>query len=336
MWTRARSSRKAFPAFRTLSGLDRTTTMGDNTRVHEPGHLFNAGQQRERLNVARWLDVRGHLYLHDALAFPPGPIWIGLGLSRSIVFNKPGMTGDIDIIMGTLKWNMSADDWAAARERWRANSPAHAHPSWLEWYAMGEAASEGKLVWDPAMNRLDALEAKASWFDPEQNAWKQAHESRSKQVKVAGQLRVLQAAGFDRVALLHLAATAPRETEKYAWWQASDDALLASASFPEILPAASLGGCGYFRAVTGAIPGKTEELAGAGGTLEICAPALPNVVPTEASLWRGALYQRLASLGEPRFPPPVYVIECARCKKWLLSQRATDDGKFCSKACAER
>lgn len=197
------------------------------------------------------------------------------------------------------------------------------HGSNIADHAARQAAAEGMLDWDPAMWFLAACEAKASWYEPEAARWKRTHSG--DEAGIRGQLAVLREAGFDTFALLHLAATAPRQLAGTTnpWFQAGSDAARGRDTFPALRSSALPHGAAYLRAIIGAVAGSTEEFAGAGGTIEVVEPARRNSddAITASGAWRRQLHQRLSAMGKPSWPGPVFVLECPTCRKWRMGGR---------------
>jgi hypothetical protein len=218
-----------------------------------------------------------------------------------------------------MRWGLGAERGEEYMDRMRSESSQMAHESQIAMLAAMHAASDGHLAWDED-GPLIGIEAKASWFDPLPGKWKRTHSSRGAVGEIVGNLKMLRARGFDATAALHLGATAPRATDGHAWAQASHDLMRAEDAdeFPLPLPAADIEGSYYLAALVGAVPGTTEEFAGVGGRLTTIvdgrSPSRGAAAP-----WRARLSVLLADLGRPRFPPPVFVLECPECRRWLLS-----------------
>lgn len=183
--------------------------------------LFQAREDRERLSVARWLsspfDVRD---LVREAGFPAGmPIWIGLCLSRSKLFADESMSGDVDVLIGGLSWMRTPEEHRGAIDRVRRTLRSEAHFEYLAWLADHEAVAAGKLQWSDPLERVAAIEAKASWFDRDRGVWKSTHVDSGR--KISGQLRVLRDAGVDTVSLFHITNVAPQASLDHAWFHAA-------------------------------------------------------------------------------------------------------------------
>ncbi|MGE0790095.1 MAG: hypothetical protein AB7S26_30760 [Sandaracinaceae bacterium] len=278
-----------------------------------------AAGEREDLAIRRWLHVTGRAELPAAFGLD-ACCWIGIGLSRSLVFDER-VNGDVDLVLGRMRWDMPDEERDAYVERARRESSLLTHQSNVRIFAAMGAAADGRLSWDES-SPLIGIEAKATWYDTAAGRWKRTHRSSGAVREVLGNLKMLRARGFDHVALLHLAATAPRVTNVHSWFQASRDLAAAAAHAQERLPLDTdqLGGAAYLIATMGAVPGTTEEYAGVGGRLEVAVAGAPIAARLDARpMWREKLRARLVSLGRPRFPPPVFVLECAGCTRWFLS-----------------
>lgn len=283
--------------------------------------LWRMGEQREDTAIRRFLSRHFHDFLHAA-GIPPlgmgerrawGVGWCALNLPRRFVF-QDDMDGDVDILAGPLEPAFGADDLMAHERELADRLGADAHPSWAMNLAFDDLLARRGVVWPPTDQTIVAVEAKASWFSPEahdaaqagrahapQNGWKATHLGEHK--RVLGQLEVLAAKGIDAVSFLHLAATKPREhLAANPWFIASDDAAVATDCMKRVFDPAGTP-FGYFVSVSGAVPHKTEERAGAGGELQV--RQLPARVDGARGVWREAFWKSLSTLPPPRSRSPI-------------------------------
>lgn len=286
-------------------------------------HLYEAGQDRERLAVMRWLSVGAdHLLAVLGLA---GPAWCALNVPRSEVF-EDGADGDVDLLAGPIEFDITDSEWDKRFQSEARHWPLATHRSRIIEMALLRACEESRMVWPPRMETVVACEAKASWFEPEAGHLKVTHAGEARRVQ--GQLRLLLDRGVDRVAFLHVGATKPREgTDINLWFQASIDAGDAQAALDQLdllFTPADLPSCGYFRTVLGAVCVDFEDRSGAGGLVKTLSPVSPNPAAATASReWRDRLRQRLAACG-PVPTPRVFITCCARCGRWTASGLPTE------------
>lgn len=323
IWFTASSLTNIEPeAFVAFHDAPRATPADGTPRPSGP-HIGSkeAGEGREDFALRRWLHVAGRAELPVAFGWD-ACCWIGVGLSRAAVFDEH-VDGDVDLVLGRMRWDVTPAERDAYLARARAEASLLAPEENIQYFAAMKAATEGRLTWNE-MEPLIGIEVKASWYDTTSARWKRTHGSSGAIQEILGNLTMLRDRGFDRVALLHLAATAPRVTDVQPWFQASRDLAEAEAvadetnAFPLPLDAGRLDGAAYLTATIGAVPGTTEEYAGVGGRLELRVTGGP-CAPGPGAGWKRKLLARLAALGRPRFPPPVFVLECPECQSWFLS-----------------
>jgi hypothetical protein len=303
----------------------------DETPVHEPPpspespqHLYALGMERERNAVPRWLTLfSGQLV--EALGLQEtfwaergvlGPWWCGLNLNRRDLFDATD-DGDVDFLAGPLALSVTPAEWTDRFEREALAWPLSAPRPTIVDAALRRACAEGLVIWPPRMDLVVACEAKASWYDAEAGKWKTTHAGEARRVR--GQIQFLRDRGVDRVGFLHVGATKPHETGINPWFQASADRAQAEDAFELLDPLfgpAELPGCGYYRAVLGAVPHKTEDMAGAGGLLRVLHDAQRNPAsPGAPHIWRAKVQNKLAACPRPTWPH-VYITSCPRCEKW--------------------
>lgn len=279
-----------------------------------PKHLHALGMARERTGLQRWLtisapDLFAELGIHGAW-------WCALNIPRCSVFGD-SHDGDVDLIAGPLEFSVTEAEWAYRVERKGRDRPLDTPRGTILHTAVLRACAEGRILWPPRMDTVVACEVKASWFDPTREKWKATHVGEAQ--RIHGQLKVLLAHGIDRVAFLHMGSAKPRVTKFNPWIQAATDSAAALERLPAIFDPADLLPCGYYRVVAGAVSHKSEELAGAGASMQVLQAALSNENRTRASqAWRKTLQDRLAACPHPMWPE-VYVSVCSSCGKWNLS-----------------
>ncbi|MHB8408994.1 MAG: hypothetical protein ACYDHY_13030 [Acidiferrobacterales bacterium] len=285
-----------------------------------PTHGYALGMERERKGAQRWLSVFAERF------FPvlgiEGPWWCAPNLPRPEVFGD-GYDGDVDLVAGPLEFSITEADWSHRFECEARRCPLDTQRAMIIHMALVRACAEGLIIWPLRMDMVVACEAKVSWFDPSTGKCKATHAGEASRVR--GQLKVILEHGVDRVAFLHLVTTKPGVTGASAWGQAAADCAQATEAFghqPPLFGSADLPLCGYYRVIVGAVPHKSENLAGAGGSVQILQAAQPNAARmTSAQTWRNVLRERLARCPRPMWPN-AYVNVCPRCGKWGLSHVA--------------
>ena len=169
-----------------------------------PKHLYNLGQDREDTAIERWM--YGHCAeVLSALGLPSG-WWCGLWLQRDDIYGN-GANGDIDLLAGPLELDFDETELAARVRAEASSRPLATDPGFIRNVAIMQAAQDGHVVWPPSVETVVACEVKASRFDG--SAWRTTHLGEHARVK--GQLDGHLDQGVDRVALLHLCATKPRD-----------------------------------------------------------------------------------------------------------------------------
>jgi hypothetical protein len=266
---------------------------------------------REPTGLSRWLEIYMPSLL-GALGIA-GPSWCGLSLPRKDVLDLE-LDGDIDIIAGPLEFDVGPGEWQKRLDEESRRMPLAMAHHLVEEQCVVRAAKDGLIRWPPRLDHLAGCEAKVSWFDSDQDAWHATHMGESRRVK--GQLKVLLRYGFDRVAFLHLGATKPRTLEAVnPWLLASHDAATAQRTFELLFPPSELPQCGYFQAVVGSIPFRTEDTAGAGGRLVVHQPC--SATDGTPQQWRARFLDQLSELPRPKMCRS-YVRACAKCGRWTL------------------
>lgn len=240
----------------------------------------------------------------------PGIGWAALNLPRRFVFEDE-KDGDVDFLAGPLEPAFSPDDVVARHKEMVDEFGEGGHLINLAWQEL--LATHG-VVWPPRERNVVAVEVKASWFSMDahqsatpgalhapQNGWKATH--RQERRRITGQLNYLAESGIQHVSLLHLAATRPRaHSVGHPWLEAAHDAAVAEDHMAQIFHPADTG-YGYFTSVVGAVPHKTENLAGAGGGLRV--HHQPDELAGTAGGWLSRLWDKLRTLPAPRSASPI-------------------------------
>jgi hypothetical protein len=277
-------------------------------------HIYNAGMDRERFAVARWLDGPFGHDLFQALGFRGSSWWCGVGLDRRDIFGEKKLDGDVDVIAGPIEFALTEGEFKA-----RLDEEAKRHPLTMPRGAHVEAvlhaaAQEGRIVWPPRVEYIGACEAKASGYHSESGTIKASHSREGERIK--GQLDMLLDRGVDRVGFLHImGSSVPAATEVNPWLTAAAVASQAAEDTDFIYNPSDRPTCGYFTVAIGAVAHKTEEFAGSGGRLYVRQPCGPNMSDNKS--WRRHLRDELAKLPRPmtwRF----FILPCQKCGKWVM------------------
>lgn len=289
----------------------------------QPRHMYQLGQHREAVGLARWFSVHGEALLeHLGLT---GLWWCGLGLLRSEVCDRES-DGDIDVVAGPLDLTIGPEELQRRIDDEANRGPLGSDPSRAAQAAIRQVCLDGLIAWPPRVDDLVACEVKASWYDADRGVLKATHSGEG--TRIAGQLRLLMTHGFDRFGFLHLVGTKPRETGAHPWIQAGADAWAAHDELDvrdPLIDGPDLDCAGYYRAVVGAVPHKTEDMAGSGGVPVVVRPARPNPLRQSApSSWREDFGRRLAALEKPPWPR-LCIVRCARCGRWNPSSHMMPD-----------
>lgn len=274
-----------------------------------PRHLYHLHQDREDTAIERWMfDDCGGLLCELGLSFG---WWCALWPRRDDIFGD-GADGDVDLVAGPLTFDF---DDAEMDRRVRAEAerrPLATNHGVVRSIAIGNAAREGHVVWPPSTDVVVACEVKASRYD--ERGWRTTHLGESARVK--GQLRYLLGHGVDRVALLHLCATKPRDASTgNPWLAAGKDVEDALASMQLIFAPEELPTCGYFAAVLGAVERGEEHFEGAGSGLVVAQRATETEGRAEGVSWRVRLRDRLRAMACPT-TLRTFIRRCEKCGAW--------------------
>jgi hypothetical protein len=287
----------------------------------DPRHLGDI-PHRERAAITR----RFFTYAEELPARLGLPLgwWCGIGLSRSLVFDDPGRSGDVDIIAGPLMYDLSDEDFQArvrAEEVKRPFNPAI--PGYAVTMAHANAGQDGCVAWPPAIGYVVGCEAKASYHDGAR--WKSTHINEGDRIR--GQLDYLRAQGVNKAAFMHLGGIAPSALEPGSWEASGRSLEEAGRTFPVVFADTRARGYGYYRALMAAIGGQNEVFAGAHSNLQELLPAR-ELHPLGERPWHPHLRERLRALGRPNFLR-TYVFECPECRAWQLSGIVDPTGQHC-------
>jgi hypothetical protein len=277
-------------------------------------HVFQLRDSREAVALARWLypfaaeELLGHLGLNSPWW------WCGLRVPRRPLFGGQ-FDGDVDILAGPLELEPASDVARAVQ-----GGTSHGIRGRTAYERVLDAVRSAKVSvrWPPRVTSVVACEVKVSWFDTELCKMKRTHEGEGEEVK--GGLRSLLSEGIGSVSFLHLVVTKPtRSGFLHPWLQALFDGDEAAKSLQRAGPIydpRELPTCGYLTCVVGAVAHKTEDEAGAGGTLRVvqaCSPNCTNSPPRR--VWQARLSAHLRRC-DPPTTPCTYVLACAACGRW--------------------
>lgn len=285
-------------------------------------HLYALGQAREESTSTTWLESPTNLGdLLRALGIR-GPCWYAVNLLRSKVNERS--KGDFDFVAGELRFDLTADEFAARRATVAATYPLSAHPSWINQETIAGAVRDGCVAWPPSADAtLAGVEVKVSRFDGTQNLLKTTHENEGPQIM--GQLEELRSIGCARVGFLHLTVTRPRG----GWGTADQDLSRAQEQLERLTPLFDPKGFGYFSAVLAAVSHQDERFAGSQTRLRThFEPQTYEQAPASESA-RARLVQALSKLPSPRaFVQPIRV--CVDCKTLFRAFAPSTDRCGCA------
>lgn len=282
-------------------------------------HLWELGQDRERVAIERWMFANGPELL-AALGLEEG-WWCGLFLRRRDLFGDAA-DGDVDLIAGPLTYSMNDAEWQRLVETEQKRNPG-ASRSLAVALAHRRAGERGFVEWPPRLDFVVACEVKASFFTDE---WKRTHEGPGEQRDLLKQLRYLDEKGINRISFLHLGCTKPIEGASPSWLTVAEQLDRAMLKFPKAVSDPDRR-YGYFRGVMGAVPDGTEDMAGAyDGLTALARAAVVNEVGPRP--WHDHLRMRLAAL-----PRPAYfrtcILDCDKCRSWRLADSAARERVPC-------
>jgi hypothetical protein len=194
----------------------------------------------------------------------------------------PDISGEIDILAGTLSWRDPAA-FAHAVECERTNLPPNSHPSWAVRIAMSKIAISGGIAWPPPVDYLGGIEVKRAYRDT--NGKLRAKKG-SKVRDLHKQLkRDLFDLSLDCVALVDIIAHHPATgTGSGAWLAAGELALDSLRAMEPILrerlnkngvPVHVLLPVGHLAWAIGSVEGGDETIRGA-STLAVLSEAKAN------------------------------------------------------------
>lgn len=265
-------------------------------------YLYEMGQNREREAIKRFLQgpavVTNNIFSMLGIPFPYCWLGINIGKSKFLKSSKQkDFPGDIDLCGGPLSFD--------------SHENGHHWPPDITW--MG--AMEIKTHWMCADRKLKSTKA-GRWQKNREQALNLAHM------------------GFNKVCLLHIVATEPRNsTQFHPWFDALEQSTYAFELFrdkvllPELKKLKKTDPIGYAVWGWGAVgvEGKTEDYAGAGAP-QIVKNAPDNVVNGNHMAVRNEFMRQITLLlGNAPQPTafPVFILQCSHCQKLFV-----ENGKY--------
>ena len=275
--------------------------------------------------------------LFGAFGLPAEFSWFVLQLDKERLL--PSLSGDIDILAGTLNWRDPEAFHALVSEE-RANDHLGRHDSWNYKFAAMKLARAGGIKWPPSLKCLVAVEAKCAYLDSRAeriayNALRATKSSPGKLNKIRRQVQSLLDMGFDHVVLLDIIANPPVTGPSGGAWisaleVAAESAEAMSPLLNERLPQACE--AAHWVWSSGAVIGGDEFHRGAGCPVELRASkGNSQIIGSTTSSLRQEVEKRLTKIfadfpGPQAFP--VVFVDCAVCG---TLHGLSWDGSTCSK-----